>query len=300
MNFGVFIDIAAGVLAVMIVFSLAASAIGEMISEYILRLRCTMLAKGVRNLLGAGHFDAVAVAFKTAHAPGTPPDRDAVLDWGVKAFFADPQIDALMDGTRKPSAITPERYALALQALVGAANAPDRAGLAAEFAETMDRASGWYARRMKLVLFAIGLVLAGGANIDLLGYANRLAAETQVRDRATAYATVVAGRAPTPVDAAADDAVVPAQVVAEVSGLATALDALDARIGWTCTAQAARPVVEPGTWFCAPGTGFEVPPFSRIIGWLLIASGVTLGAEFWFGLFRKLVGLRTSGRLKAA
>ncbi len=298
MTFGIFIDVAAGVLAVMIIFSLAASAIGEMVSEYVLRLRCAILTKGIRNLLGASHFDAAAVAFKTANGPGVPAGRDAVLDWSVEEFFADKQIDALMDGTRKPSAITPERYALAVQALIGAANAPDRAALAAEFAEAMDRASGWYARRMKLVLFAVGLTLAAGANIDLFGYANRLITEEQVRERAAAYLTLEVR--PTPVGVSAE---IPADLIAaEISGMVTALDALDMRLGWRCvpSSEAGRTVIEPGAWVCGAGTGLALPPLSRVIGWLLMAAGVTQGAEFWFGLFRKLIGWRTSGRLRAA
>jgi hypothetical protein len=41
----------------------------------------------------------------------------------------------------------------------------------------------------------------------------------------------------------------------------------------------------------------EWPSLSKLGCWLLIAFGVTLGAQFWFDLFKKLVDLRSAGQV---
>jgi hypothetical protein len=55
----------------------------------------------------------------------------------------------------------------------------------------MDRVSGWYLRRTKLTLFALGLFLAIGANVDFLGYAQRMISDAQARQQAATYALML-------------------------------------------------------------------------------------------------------------
>lgn len=65
-----------------------------------------------------------------------------------------------------------------------------------EFNETMDRVSGWYARKAQMALFFIGLFLACGANIDLLRYSDRLLTDEMLRAKVVAYAEVLDANPP--------------------------------------------------------------------------------------------------------
>lgn len=101
MEFGALVDAALGVLAVVILFSLGASAINEFIADNLTRLRGRTLAKGIEQLLA-----------KRTGLEG----KD--LKKLVADFYDDPSIRALMEGDRRPSAIEPRRYALTALKLV--------------------------------------------------------------------------------------------------------------------------------------------------------------------------------------
>jgi hypothetical protein len=57
-----------------------------------------------------------------------------------------------------------------------------KANLAAWFDSSMDRVSGWYKRRVQLILFIIGLVVAVVLNVDALTTATRLMNDRSLRD----------------------------------------------------------------------------------------------------------------------
>lgn len=345
MNLGVLLDAALSALAVMMLFSLAASAINEFISDALMKLRGKTLEEAICRLL----------ADKPAIAGATAPEK-------AERFFEDPDIRALMQGTRRPSAIEPRRYAVTVLKLLGrrddllrqaedelrtareavlaslpaglnaetveqalaavAARAEafrttfDRevAALEHEFNEAMDRATGWYLRRVRLNLFVIGLVMAVGANVDLLHYTDRLMTQASVRDKATIYSQMLGqgwaeklGPTPDAEAARTDTLALPAQAALpedlrmqvrdETERLLGTLEGLQVQIGWDC-----RPR-NPGEWpnpidrlgGCPDDTTYGLPSPSQIIGWIIIAFGVTLGAQFWFDLFKRMVNLRTAG-----
>ena len=64
------------------------------------------------------------------------------------------------------------------------------------FDRSMDRVTGWYVRRAKYVLFAIGLFMACVVNFDLIGYSGQLLRDEQLRQRIVGQAeTSVAAEA---------------------------------------------------------------------------------------------------------
>lgn len=346
MGLGPLVDAAAGIVVVMALFSLAATALQEAVAE-VLKMRPKSLEDGVRALLRSRHLS------KILDGRG-PADEEAAL----KAFYDRPEIASLSDGRRRPSAIPPRRYAEAVLSLIGererlAAQAKDAIGevgetaervarifseeatervdavargageavqrvadefdaaiaaLETEFDETMDRVSGWYGRRTRLSLFVIGLFLAVGANVDFLGYAQRLMAEAQLQERAQSYAAMVSALGPDEelarVARAGRDLTTVEEVGAQDLGrLVAELDGLGVAVGWTCIPKSTpgrRDGFTPPFGYCGKNEVLEIPSGSMLIGWLLIAFGVTLGANFWFDLLRKAVGLRTSGLLRAS
>lgn len=341
MGMGALLDVAVSVLAVMILFSLAASAINEVIADNIMRLRGKTLEQAIRGLLERKR------------------DEGAPASATVENFYDDPDIRVLMEGMRKPSAIEPRRYALTVLNLLGKREALERAAqeeiaarkaqaeaamrevaatlgagaltetatarlaeafdaaaarvagaataldariavLETEFREAMDRASGWYLRKVKVNLFVIGLILAVGANIDFLRYADRLMTEASARERAATYAQLLgpdrlAGALET------DDASAMADVGKEVNALLTSLEGMDVRVGWDCEALPEDEWTMPlSGLLCEAGQGHAMPSPSKLIGWLIVAFGVTLGARFWLDLFRKAVSLRSAGLVGGA
>lgn len=190
-----------------------------------------------------------------------------------------------------------------------------------EFNETMDRVSGWYTRQAKMTLFVIGLLLAVGANIDLIRYAERLLTDENLRNKADIYAQLLGDSGANQAQlAAADDG--GAGNLSEASDerisptnlqeMLGELQRLDVQIGWCEPIAQAKAAgqppapVDPATAGgaigpCQVGEQLRWPPTpSQVVGWFLIAIGVTLGSQFWFNLLKKLLNLRTSGRLRSS
>ncbi len=181
-----------------------------------------------------------------------------------------------------------------------------------EFNQTMDRVSGWYARQAKMTLFLIGLFLAIGANIDLIDYTNRLVSDENLRNKAKIYAQLLAeseipqrdGEAPEKTDdgaSSAPDNGNQAVTPEDLRGLVSELDKLEVRIGWCepIPQSPAHGAAKAAGGLCPDGEQLRWPPSgSQVIGWILIAIGVSLGAEFWFTLLKKFLGFRTSGKVR--
>ena len=139
----------------------------------------------------------------------------------------------------------------------------------------MDRVSGWYKRRITIILFFIGIVVAGAFNVDSWQLANTLWNNESVRSAVVSQAEKQAKK---PLDKAAKD-------VSDV-------EQLKLPIGWKAqesktTKQGERdPRAFPRT------TGQYVAKF---LGLLLSAIALSLGAPFWFDVLNRLTRLRATG-----
>lgn len=156
-----------------------------------------------------------------------------------------------------------------------------KAGLEKWFDEAMARAEGSYKRWATLVLFFIGLLLAGVGNVSTIDAAQHLWADPVARAAVTQAAEkYVADASTKPTPASVDDAVM---VVAKVGF----------PVGWNAKAKA--------VWV----GGSERKVFHSwsdtwaqlwiVVGWILTALLVMLGGPFWFDLLTRLVALRGSG-----
>jgi len=155
-----------------------------------------------------------------------------------------------------------------------------RESLERSFDEAMDRVSGWYKRRVQLILFAIALVLVPAINGDSFVLAQRLWKDQELRTAvvAQASATIKDSEAkcakpenpgaakPTPAETAA-------ACLDEVTQLALPL-------GWSGA-------TSPSGW----------EEFIAKIGGLLVTTfAVMLGAPFWFDLLGRVANLRGAGK----
>lgn len=318
----IYLDIAIGIIFMLLVFSLFASAIQEAIAG-IFGWRGKALAAGLKRLLQA-EFDEF----------WTNPLIEPLQ--GPSLTFNDKE-----GGRRKPSYIPPEIFAKAILTQFGlAGKAPSdllttirndpklrdspmgkriqavvtgveggvaeaEQAIANWYDTTMERVSGWYTRRAQFILFVIGLFMAVSTNTDMIAYAVELREDDSLRQslvqKAEEYAALddlddVRARLGIP-GLSADEAETAREVTGEIrkrlASLTAELDQTGVRAGWEhCASE--------DTWIeCLMDTinpwGDSYPDIPNpLLGWLLLASGVMLGAQFWFDVLKRFVSIRSA------
>jgi len=155
----------------------------------------------------------------------------------------------------------------------------------------MDRVSGWYKRRTQLVLFALGLIVAIAANANSFTVAEGLSRDKSLRDAVVAEAQATASR--------------PTAPAANAHEQVADLDKLRLPIGWSdveflapwdekfaagkyCVPQ--RPCSASYYWLT-----YVILP---ILGWLMTAIALSLGAPFWFDVLNKIMRVRSTVKPK--
>jgi hypothetical protein len=131
-----------------------------------------------------------------------------------------------------------------------------RAQLEHAFDDSMERASGWYKRKVQTVLLVLAALIVIGMNVNAVQVATSLWNDEALRSAVAARAAAQG----TPEDAA---------------GAVDDISQLDLPVGWGAN---------------APD---DVP--SAITGWIITIAALNLGAPFWFDLLSRLARLRGSG-----
>lgn len=168
-----------------------------------------------------------------------------------------------------------------------------QANIEAWFNSCMDRVSGWYKRRTQLVLLVIALGVTITANVNTLTIAEHLYRDDASREVLVAQAGTV-GR----------DGTLQQQ---QVQQLYTRLDSLNLPIGWDGVGREVRRTPpEEGSparlwynlWNNAFWDSFHQNPWQSpvypLLGWLVTAFAVSLGAPFWFDLLNKVMVIRST------
>jgi hypothetical protein len=150
-----------------------------------------------------------------------------------------------------------------------------RSSIERSFDEVMDRVSGWYKRRVQLILFVLGVALASAMNADSFVIGQRLWKDPALRNAVVAQASnvVEAGGAKcAKTNAKTTKADAAAKCIDEVKQFGLPL-------GWN---RATSPHDFRG------GLG-------KVLGLLVTGFALSLGAPFWFDLLGKVSNLRGSG-----
>lgn len=280
------IDLALGLFLIFSVLSLMVSGIQEWVAQLV-SLRASNLRQGIDNLLG----DTTAKALyehglikglykrgKKAAGPSYIPAKQ----------FTDALFDQLdLNGAGSASGQTLEQFIDAKvtgnddlkKALKAIAAGTDgkiealRQGVAAWFDDSMNRVSGWYARKMKWVGLVAAFVVVVVLNADTLRIVDELWHNAALREQLAATAAQVS-RDGTPQEVSA--------------ALQPQMDSLLAAVplGWSCPEEAQ---LSFGDCFLQNFGWTTVP------GWLLTVFAVSLGAPFWFDLMGRVARLRASG-----
>lgn len=219
-------------------------------------------------------------------------------------------VDAVRAAARD---LPPKLQRAVLTAIDGAGEDLSRlkANLEAWYDSSMARVSGWYKRRTHLILFLLGLSAAAVLNIDAITITERLSSDKALRAAVVAQAEKTT-QAPAP----------EAKTVGDVASIKGQLDQIGLPIGWTGGWPTPQAALVPTTakaggdsWGCgqgvcrgatpgldangrpAPGKHYEIrigAIVSLLLGWVVTAFAVNLGAPFWFDILSKFMAVRSS------
>ncbi len=194
----------------------------------------------------------------------------------------------------------------ALLPLVDAANgdlAVAKQNIEAWYEATMERVSGWYKRRSRWLLFVIGLTVAVLCNVDTIQVVTALGRSATLRGAVSKMAETavqtneIAG-------VRLSDGTSSASAIERVQALTAQLaelEPLGLPVGFSCLKSVNARDLRSTLRLCLANSvaegGARWP--LKVIGWLLTAFAVSLGAPFWFQLLSRLVDLRGAGRKPA-
>src|ERR1700730_17200349 len=270
------LDVAVAIVFIYLLVSLVVSAINELIAA-LLKSRAKNLVKGIHALL-----------------------QDPSQTGWVARLYEHPLIESLSPPNSKPSYIPSRTFALALLDLIapattdgirtpadlkaGMANLPEplqrtlttlleesqhdverlKTQIEIWFNNGMDRASGWYKRKTQWIQFFLGLGFVIFLNVD------------SVHIGRTLFAINSPLRASL-VESAKSFVVQPGGTNRPIKDVVEAISTVSLPIGWS-----------------------EFPKPNQLpivlLGWLITAFAVSLGAPFWFDLLNKFVNVRASGK----
>jgi hypothetical protein len=194
------------------------------------------------------------------------------------------------------------------------------------FDDVMERVSGWYARKTKIVVVILALIITALYNVDTLAIADALEHDEALRGMvANAADQFIANeqqnRASLEPGATITQTATLTETVVAFNTLKQQIDELGLPVGWirkeiapaqspnlaeilsTLTApfvtslstteeETLKKASQNGQmWPLDPGTGGK-----KFAGLLLTVLALSLGAPFWFDLLNKLVNLRSAGK----
>jgi hypothetical protein len=311
MSFGPVLEVGIGLIFVFLVLALVTSALNEAVSGLVSR-RASFFEKWLRQQLGDGqqveaffaHPLVRSMSGKRWVVVGRKIVRRERPSYLEPRVFASALLDTLLPkGERDPRQAPPdpvndlanERVKGALSATTQVAGPQlDRVRREVErwFDDAMERVAGWYKRRTQLWLWVFAVIIAVGLNVDTLLIARTLWTAPATREVVAAQAEQFAEVNP---QLQEDDL---KKAVSRVRDL----NQFQIPVGWARASSSCRapggateapgsPPCDPRAWPRTPGGAAQ-----RVVGWLLSAAAMTLGAPFWFDLLRRVAGARASGR----
>jgi hypothetical protein len=282
------LEVIIGLTLIYLVLSIGCSGIKEVIAA-MFSLRAKTLENGVRNMLKNGPSDFTAKLFSHPLIQATAPEGQkpsyisarmfagALFDIVAPADATQPRtIQSLRAGV---SQITDAKLRTTLLNMIDSAGGDvDAARLKVEhwFDDTMARVSGWYKRMAQKIIFAAGLVLCVAVNADTIMIVKELWSDQALR---SAVVEQAGKRAQSANPAESTSPGVPLQQIAE-----EIRDVNTPPIGWARDARDIR------AWPGGIGTGAL-----KVLGILLTAFAIVMGAPFWFDMLNNLINLRSSG-----
>lgn len=284
------IEVAIGLVFAYVLLSMLCTFINEWIARF-LSLRSRNLERGLKQLLADQEKTGLAQEVLNHHlikGSAVNLKRQSYISSETFARVLIDIIDKKSDGAAKAakdsSGITsaldkaqlPEKLKSAMTGLIDNVDTTIndlRDNLQTWFDSSMDRISGWYKRQLQVTSFAVALLLAVSLNVDTIAIGQSLWQNPVLRAK-------IADEAAVAVEACkSKESPEDCSFLKETEKTRERLKKFP--IGWT----------ESDDGSPANGSRF----FIKIIGWLITALAVSLGAPFWFDVLDKLNSIRSAG-----
>lgn len=284
----VLLDVVIGIAFIFLLLSLVCSGINEWISG-LLRKRPQYLREGIDRLLGGDltekFYDHPIVKGLMKEKRGK---RERDPSYIPTRWFSQVLMDILPEPRGAVSGSATDQLKARIEAIDndstrGALNLLFRSAgeelsqftstVEDWFDDAMDRVSGWFKRYTQVALFLIGLFIAVALNVDTLNIANHLLRNANARGVLTSQAaTLTEDQLEQPQNASLREEINQAK---EVLGLPIPL-------GWA----SGDPVRDWPSHFGAQAR--------KVMGLLVTAAALSLGAPIWFDVLTRLLAIRGS------
>lgn len=313
MDLPILVDVAIGLSLVYMVASLFVTITNEYVAQ-VFNLRGSQLATDLTNLIADPEIrkkltssPALAPFFQTGRE--SKSKRASYVDPSVLAHMltgslaASPAgqtgaagqtgqataMQAILDGIGRIGNDGLKNQLLALA--VSANNDVDRfvKNVAAWADQSLTMLGEVYKKNTQLISLGLGLAVAGFFNLDTLAISSKLYLDKEAREATSAAAVALVEKASqealTKCTTPGSDALSKDPACAAFLTVGKALKQQEGAfgklpIGWPARLEPAEVPEAEMTWF------------SRILGWVLTALAVSLGASFWFDLLKRLVNIR--------
>lgn len=263
------LEVAIGVGFVYTFLSLLCSTINEQVIARFLALRAKTLEDGINNMLADPAlvkqlYDNPFIKGLSQHAASSKPRKPSYIpaDLFTLALMSTDVIQAYKNNPSAANSLVPEALASLIK-MVEIDPAKGLASIEKWYNDTMERVSGWYTRRVQLIIFALGLVITVGLNIDTFSLITNLSNNTVTQ---AALVSAAQGFASSPSNAG-------------LAALQHSFAQIQPVIGWSASA------LPTDFW------GWVL----KIVGLLATTVAVSLGAPFWFDVLNRFVTFRSSG-----
>lgn len=154
-----------------------------------------------------------------------------------------------------------------------------RKNVESAFNDTMERASGWYKRKVQFFIAIIALAVAVGLNVDTVHIGTRLWKDPALRSAVVAKATAAQDSATASTETS-DASAKPPTPAQQAANEIDQVQELNLPLGWRDDN--------------APGGLGEI--LRTVPGWLITVAALMLGAPFWFDVLSRFSRLRGSGK----
>ena len=300
------LDVAIGLSLFYLLFGLICTTVNEMIASFF-HTRSLFLDRGIDRLLGGdselkkklfAHPVIKTLLERDGKLPSYIPSSGfatALMDVLSGEGKAHTDVDAVIEGVKGNPALHG-----VITTLIDSAKqrgVPLKTEIAEWFDHNMDRVSGWYKRNAQRNALILAAVVTLALNADTIFIARTLWTNPAVRAAVVEEARVRASKA-APEDLPlveykdADDATASTPTVLPSPSSEGVLtkneqDLIGKLTGWSQEDWAALKSASGTEWL------------SHLIGWLITALAVSLGAPFWFDTLQRFVNIRNAGRAPA-
>ena len=265
------LEVAIGLVFVYLLLSLLCSTINEQVIARFFALRAKTLEEGITNMLANSQgkelvnqlYENPLIKGLSQNAASGKPRKPSYIPADTFAV-ALMNTKIVQDYKKNPDAAN-NSIPAALGLLINTKDDPAKvlANIEAWYNETMDRVSGWYKRRVQLIIFALGFVIAVGLNVDTISIITTISNDSVIRSTIVSAAQ---GSANSPTNA-------------NLAMLLKSIEQVQPVVGWSTSTLPA----DVWAWIL------------KIVGLLATIVAVSLGAPFWFDLLNKFMAFRSSG-----